>query len=76
MSSNNLRRSGRPAGVLPVTGLALQLPGSLIDAKYTSPRSGTILSLPDSKSTAAVNARVGIEAAARSAYFRAGNLTN
>ncbi|MEI6720211.1 MAG: TonB-dependent receptor [Betaproteobacteria bacterium] len=46
------------------------------EVQHTSPRSGTILGLPDSDSITAVNARFGVETGAWGVYFSAENLTN
>ena len=46
------------------------------EVQHTSPRSGTILGLPDSDATTAVNARFGIESGAWGMYVSAENLTN
>jgi len=46
------------------------------EVQHTSPRSGTILGVPDSDSITAVNARFGVESGAWGVYFSAENLTN
>ena len=46
------------------------------EVQHTSPRSGTILGLPESDSITAVNARLGVETGAWGVYFSANNLTN